>query len=205
MYRLVNFTGTFKKVQGRKRNSDEMTSEVLNTERAKKAHLDLSGGQCGDTGDGSAHRPDGHNTTQPRRIHGRHRDGPPKDSVGEWISQHAGTMLRRFILQQASFNGIEKQPTLQDLGGKSEESNETITRIVDKLFAAAQKLDADEMLQQEINQIPLRMSYKLFMTVVKQVFLRGMSWGCVATLFYFAYKLIMRVSELMLMHTTFVF
>ena len=51
-------------------------------------------------------------------------------------------------MQQASFNGIEKQPTLQDLGGKSEESNETITRIVDKLFAAAQKLDADEMLQQ---------------------------------------------------------
>ena len=78
MYRLVNFTGTCKKMQGRKRNSDEMTSEVLNTERVKKAHLDLSGGHSGDTGEGSSHGPDGHNTTQLRRIHGRHRDGPPK-------------------------------------------------------------------------------------------------------------------------------
>uniref|UniRef100_UPI00358DD9D6 uncharacterized protein n=1 Tax=Myxine glutinosa TaxID=7769 RepID=UPI00358DD9D6 len=192
MYRLRNFYRTCNKMQGRKRNSSEMTAEVLNTEHAKRTRLDLSERDSGDTGAASANGPSEHNTTQLRRIHRRH-DDPPKHSVVEWIGQHAGTMLCSFIFQRASFDDIEKRPTLQDLGGESEESDDTINRIVDKLLAAAQKLDADEVLQQEINKIDLRISHKSFMTIVKKVFSRGMSWGCAATLFYFAYKLIMRV------------
>uniref|UniRef100_A0A8C4QYW9 Zgc:153993 n=1 Tax=Eptatretus burgeri TaxID=7764 RepID=A0A8C4QYW9_EPTBU len=145
------------------------------------------GGASENPGAGRQHEEDGDDPVSSKQ---RLRRG----SVADRISQQAGPLLRRFILDQAESEGVDKRPTLEDLGGQPGElTDKSISEIAQQIKIIGDELNRNAELQQVIKQLPLDSPRELFKKVACEIISDGnINWGRVVTLFYFTYKLIMR-------------
>ncbi|CAF0835244.1 unnamed protein product [Didymodactylos carnosus] len=113
----------------------------------------------------------------------------------EDVSEETRYILEEFILERAADDGVDLglvKPIL-DFDPLSLPQYRQIQMIAQTLRLIGDELDQDIRLKSMVEQVPLHSPYETFSDVAKELFNDGIyNWGRIVTLFYFAYKLIMK-------------
>ncbi|KAH3887438.1 apoptosis regulator BAX-like [Dreissena polymorpha] len=115
------------------------------------------------------------------------------------IANQSRLLLHNFIGERLEKENVEHKPKLEDLqepGTPSGPPLEHFKEIGSALRFIADELDQDKRIHNIIDKVPPNAPRETFFNVANDFFLDGViSWGRVATLFYFGYKMILKALD----------
>lgn len=118
--------------------------------------------------------------------------GAALDVVDDPIMEQGAVILRGYVIERLATEDPDRQVSSEDLGGRPDEQEDPhIKEVVVQLLKIADEMNRNAELERLIGQaLQGNCAQDVFMTVARDFFTDGISWGRVVALFHLAYRLI---------------
>ncbi|XP_038132774.1 apoptosis regulator BAX [Cyprinodon tularosa] len=116
-----------------------------------------------------------------------------EDVIDDPILEQGVVVLRGYVVERINTEDPDRHVVSEDLGGRPHELDDPeVKEVVDQLLKIADDLNRNAEFQRLINQVQLNCAKEVFMIVARSIFMDGINWGRVVSLFHLAYRLIYR-------------